>query len=189
MKSLDKQERSPDQQKADSEIEDFATIDTANPNGDDTTAGIISCFGNNYLAPNGEACDVSATLSTGVEISQDGNSIGGSPDASVNLGIAYTINVSSGLDLTLASNYYWQDEYYARNFNADRDIVDSWEVWNASARLESTDGNWYADAWIKNILDEDYVTGQYLTSAVSNLFTNQFILDPQTYGVTLGYNW
>lgn len=173
----------------DSEIEDFATIDTANPNGDDTTAGIISCFGNNYLAPNGEACDVSATLSTGVEISQDGNSIGGSPDASVNLGIAYTINVSSGLDLTLASNYYWQDEYYARNFNADRDIVESWEVWNASARLESTDGNWYADAWIKNILDEDYVTGQYLTSAVSNLFTNQFILDPQTYGVTLGYNW
>jgi hypothetical protein len=33
------------------------------------------------------------------------------------------------------------------------------------------------------------VTGQYLTSSVSSLFTNQFILDPQTYGGTVGYRW
>jgi len=172
----------------DSEIDDFATVDTSNPNGLNTTEGVCSQNGNNYLNPNGEPCSTPG-LSTGVEISQDGNSIGGSPDASVNLGIAYTFNLSNAMDLTLQSNYYWQDEYYARNFYSEIDVVDEWGVWNASARLESTDGSWYVDGWIKNILDDDYVTGQYLTSAVSSLFTNQFILDPQTYGMTLGYNW
>lgn len=57
-------------------------------------------------------------------------------------------------------------------------------MWNASARLSGE--NWYAEAWIKNIEDEDNITGSYLSTSVTNLFTNQFILDPQTYGITLG---
>jgi len=88
------------------------------------------------------------------------------------------------MDLTLATNYYWQDDYYTSNFNTLNSLVEDWSMWNASARLSGE--SWYAEAWIKNIEDEENVTGSYLTSTVSSLFTNPFILDPQTYGITLG---
>lgn len=180
----------------DTEIQDFSTVDTANPNASTdpalATQGVISVNGINFLTtypadgnceqPPGNPC-------AGIPVSLDGNSIGGSPEFSYNLGLAYTLPMSNGMDMVFSTNYYWQDEYYANNFNNDQGLVDEWEVWNGSVRLNGGDGQWYVEGWVKNILDEDYVTGQYLTSSVSSLFTNQFILDPQTYGLTFGYNW
>lgn len=174
----------------DTDIDDFSTYDTSNPNAQGTNEGIISCNGVNWLSDNPADCADTSGLSSGIPIDQDGNNIQGSPEYSYNLGAAYTFfNLGGVGDLTVSTNYYWQDEFYARNFNSDSDLVEEWEVWNASARLQSSDDTWYAEAWIKNILDDDYVTGQYLTSSVSSLFTNQFILDPQTYGATVGYRW
>jgi iron complex outermembrane receptor protein len=173
----------------DTDIDGFSTFDTADPNGMGTTEGVISCQGNNFLSDNPADCADTSQLSQGVPISQDGNNIQGSPEYSYNVGAAYTFDLSSAMYLTVSTNYYWQDEFYSRNFNAKADLVDEWEVWNASARLQSTDDTWYAEAWIKNINDDDFVTGSYLTSPVSSLFTNQFILDPQTYGGTVGYRW
>ena len=173
----------------DTEIDGFSTFDTADPNGMGTTAGVISCLGNNFLSDNPADCADTSVLSQGVPIDQDGNRIAGSPEYSYNIGAAYTFFLGDIGDLTLSTNYYWQDEYYTRNFNATADLVDEWEVWNASARLQSADDTWYAEAWIKNIMDDEFVTGSYLTSPVSSLFTNQFILDPQTYGATVGYRW
>ena len=42
---------------------------------------------------------------------------------------------------------------------------------------------------IKNINDDDFVTGQYTATQVQGLFQNRFFLDPQTYGLTFGYNF
>ena len=56
------------------------------------------------------------------------------------------------MDLTLSTNYYWQDEFYASNFNNISNLVDDWSMWNASARLAGE--QWYIEAWIKNIEDE-----------------------------------
>jgi len=78
---------------------------------------------------------------------------------------------------------------YSRNENEKKDISPEWEVWNASARYEDVDGKWYTDVWVKNILDDDYITGMYSTAQVSSLFTNQFLLDPRTYGITVGYRF
>ena len=117
---------------------------------------------------------------------QKGNQIAGSPELNYNIGLAYTMPMGE-MDLTLSTNYYWQDEFYASNFNNISNLVDDWSMWNASARLAGEE--WYIEAWIKNIEDNDNVTGHYLTSSVSALFTNQFILDPQTYGLSLGYQW
>ena len=117
---------------------------------------------------------------------QKGNQIAGSPELNYNIGLAYTMPIGE-MDLTLSTNYYWQDEFYASNFNNISNLVDDWSMWNASARLAGE--QWYIEAWIKNIEDNDNVTGHYLTSSVSALFTNQFVLDPQTYGLSLGYQW
>jgi outer membrane receptor protein involved in Fe transport len=94
-----------------------------------------------------------------------------------------------GNPLTISTNYYWQDDMYSRNENEEKDISPSWEVWNASARYEDVDGKWYTDVWVKNILDDDYITGMYTAAQVSSLFTNQFLLDPRTYGITVGYRF
>jgi hypothetical protein len=87
-------------------------------------------------------------------------------------------------------DYYWQDDMWGRNFNRDPvDKIDSWDVWNAEVKLTSADKLWYVKAWIKNIEDEDNITGHYLSSASSGLFTNVFLLQPRTYGVGFGLNF
>lgn len=182
----------------DTEIGEFYTVDTANPNGSADPSGwyddIISINGVMFIAPGGNPaaadysrCEVAPpNPCPGYVQSLEGNQIAGSPELSYNLGLAYSIPLGSTV-LTLATNYYWQDDMYSSNFNQVSTLMPDWSMWNASARLLGD--NWYVEAWIKNIEDNDNVSGQYLESQVSGLFTNQFILDPQTYGLTLGYNW
>ena len=179
------------------EIDEFSDYDTSNISGDYSTAFLFDCLGDNYLfTPTGAApvgqCAVLAgsgldTIpgSTGVVQNLTGNEYPGSPSASFNIGVSYTFGLTD-MDLIVSTNYYWQDSYYVRIFNDPVDQVEEWDVWNGSARLQSRNDSWYVEAWIKNILDEDYVTGSYLTDMTSGSFRNLFLLDPQTAGVTLG---
>jgi outer membrane receptor protein involved in Fe transport len=179
-----------------SEILDYQVYDTTDPNAKGTTEGLVSVLGNNYLvgiAP--EDCEAGAITSgaaaglcPGIPKDQSGNSLANTPETSINIGLSYLTELG-GHPLTLSTNYYWQDDMYSRNENEKKDISPSWEVWNASARYEDSDGKWYADVWVKNILDDDYITGMYSTAQVSSLFTNQFLLDPRTYGLTVGYRF
>jgi outer membrane receptor protein involved in Fe transport len=170
----------------DTEIKNFEDYDTADPKGDGSTDGFISCNANLFLATSPNGCG--AGRIPGVLQSFKGNQLSQSPEFSFNVGARYRVPMG-GLGLTVATNFYWQDSFYVRNNNALHDKVDSWDVWNARARLSPNDERWYAEAWIKNILDNDYVVQQYLSTQVSGLFTNQFLLDPQTYGLTVGFNW
>ena len=182
----------------DTEIGEFLTVDTANPNASSAAAlaadptvasqGLVSVNGVNFVAaPDYSRCEAAApTPCPGYVQSLKGNQIAGSPELNYNVGLSYNMPLGS-MDLTLSTNYYWQDEYYASNFNNLSNQIDDWSMWNASARLSGE--SWYAEAWIKNIEDNDNVTGHYLTSSVSALFTNQFILDPQTYGLSLGWKF
>ena len=171
----------------DTKIKDFTDYDTADPNGDGSTGGLIRCNASVFLDTSPNGCG--AGRIPGVLISQNGNELGQSPTLSFNVGASYQVDTGAGLILTLATNYYWQDSFYVRNNNAPHDKVGSWDVWNASARLSPSNATWYAEAWIKNITNDDYVVQQYLSTQVSGLFTNQFLLDPQTYGLTVGLNW
>ena len=94
-----------------------------------------------------------------------------------------------GWQLVAATNYYWQDEFYTRVFNAPNDKVDNWEVWNATFTLYSADKTWFAELWGRNLNNDDYVTGQALGDQNVGLATNQFLLEPRTYGLSLGYNF
>jgi len=85
--------------------------------------------------------------------------------------------------------YYYQDEFYARIFNTVNDKIDSWDVWNANARLRGGAQDWYAEAWVRNIQDEDHRTGQFLQDPAVGLYTTYQLLEPRTYGVTLGYQF
>jgi hypothetical protein len=53
----------------------------------------------------------------------------------------------------------------------------------------SNDGRWEARAWIRNIMDEDNVTGKYLTSDTSGFYRNYFLTEPRIYGMSLRYSY
>ena len=127
---------------------------------------------------------------TGIfEKSLDGNELPNAPNFSVNLGVSYAFYLDNGMELVAGTTYYWQDEFYTRIFNTGNDTVDEWDVWNATLTLYSPDRTWFAELWGRNLNDDDHVTGQYLGDQNVGLATNQFLLEPRTYGVTLAYNF
>ena len=179
----------------DAEIGEYDTVDTANPNARGNTEGVTSVNGVNFIVPYTDAsgnlvpvdysrCDQPAPFPcAGYRQSLAGNQIALTPEFNYNLGLIYRSEMG-GMPLFMQTNYYWQDKMYTTNFNTPGTEIEDWSMWNASARVMGN--GWYAEAWVRNILDDDNITGGYLTSSVSSLFTNQFILEPRTYGLTVG---
>ena len=179
----------------DAELGEYNTVDTANPNARFTTEGVTSINGVNFIIPyvdsNGNLvpvdysrCDQPEPFPcAGYRQNLAGNQIALTPEFNYNVGAIYRTEMG-GMPAVMQTNYYWQDKMYTTNFNSPSNQIDDWSMWNANARVMG-DG-WYAEVWVRNILDDDNITGGYLTSSVSSLFTNQFILEPRTYGLTVG---
>ena len=121
--------------------------------------------------------------SDGVLTDLDGKQLPNAPEHTVKLGIAHTWTLTKGATLTGRWDYYWQSESYAREFNSVGDEIDAWSQHNASVIYEN--GNWQVRAWVRNILDDDNVTGKYLTSDTSGFFRNYFLTEPRIFGVSM----
>ena len=63
------------------------------------------------------------------------------------------------------------------------------EITNASLQLNPPDDVWYAQVYAKNIFNENNITGSYLASPTSGLYTGALYGDPRTYGVNLGFKF
>ena len=118
----------------------------------------------------------------GVPVDLDGNSLPNAPDHTLRGGLAYTFPVSGGA-LTTRWDVYWQSSSFAREFNTVGDEIDSWMQHNLSVIYER-DG-WTARFWVRNLADEENVTGKYLTSDTSGFFRNYFVTEPRIYGVSV----
>lgn len=127
----------------------------------------------------------------GITTDISGNAIPGAPETTFNLGAEYTwVNINGGdYELTLRGDYYVQGESFSRVWNTSRDELESWDNINVSLRLANTADNWFVEAFAKNLMDEDVITGAYLTDDSSGLFTNVFLNEPGTFGITLGRSW
>ena len=180
------------------ELGEYDTVDTANPNALGTTQGVTSVNGVNFITPYVDGsgnlvpvdysrCDQPEPFPcAGYRQSLKGNQIALTPEFNYNLGAIYR-TAMGGMPVIMQTNYYWQDKMYTTNFNSPSNEIEDWSMWNANARVMGE--NWYAEAWVRNIMDDDNITGGYLTSSVSSLFTNQFILEPRTFGLTVGMNF
>ena len=128
--------------------------------------------------------------SDGLPVDLGGNRLPNSPEHTLRLGFAYTwpITAIRG-SLTARWDYYWQSDSYAREFNTVGDEIDSWDQHNASLIYESDSGRWTVRAWVRNISDEDNVTGKYLTSDTSGFFRNYFLTEPRLFGASLRFNF
>lgn len=134
--------------------------------------------------------DAWAGTTAGLPVDLDGNSLPNAPEHTIHLGLAYTFQVPAlAGSLTARWDYYWQDDSYGREFNTVGDQIDSWDQHNASLIYESDNGQWTVRAWIRNIGDEDNVTGHYLTSDTSGYFRNYFLTEPRVYGASVRFNF
>jgi len=164
----------------DTELGTLKTFDPTDPNQQGTSDGILSTGNANVLLSCG--CP-------GIDVDINGGDIPNAPEFTVYMAAVYSFGLDNGMNIDLSANYYWQDEFYARVYNTDDDLLDSWDVWNASATLTSADESWYAEAWIRNLTDEENQTGQYTQDAAVGLYRVYQLLEPRTYGLTAGYRF
>ncbi len=139
--------------------------------------GIINNVTNRAASSDGIATDVS------------GNKLPNTPEYQVSFGAQYTLNLTDSWSATPRVDYYYQAESFARIFNGPTDQLDSYSQINASLKIENEQAGVYANLFVKNIQDEDVITDKYLTDASSGLFTNAFLLEPRTWGVSIGKRW
>jgi len=171
----------------DTDMGEGKSVDPANINQLGTTQYITNGPLNNFYT--GPGCPGGTPTCDGLPVNLEGNELPNAPEFSINFGVGYSWPLENGMEVVAATNYYWQDEFYTRVFNSPNDKVDSWEVWNATFTLNSADRSWYVGLWGINLNNDDFVTGQILGDQNVGLATNQFLLEPRTYGLTLGYNF
>ena len=117
----------------------------------------------------------------GVPVDVDGNRLPNAPEHNLRIGVAHTWSLGAGA-LNVRWDWYWQDDSYAREFNTRGDEIESWAQHNATATYER--GNVTVRLWARNVLDDDNVTGKYVTSDTSGFFRNYFVTEPRLYGLS-----
>ena len=127
----------------------------------------------------------------GDAVDLDGNDLPGTPDTTLSFGAEYTWEAlgNSDWDLRVRGDYYYQASAYSRVWNTGRDQLDSWDNINLSLGLYNDANGLSIEVFGKNIADDDVITGAYLTDDSSGLFTNVFLNEPATYGVTVSKSW
>jgi outer membrane receptor protein involved in Fe transport len=126
---------------------------------------------------------------SGAFVNLSGNRLQNTPNFTISVGAQYTFEVGGGYTLVPRADYYWQSDMFGRIFNAPSDKISSWGVGDAQVTLNAPESTWYITGWIKNFTNSTNVTGEYLSSSTSGLYTNAFLGDPRTYGLTAGVHF
>lgn len=159
----------------DMEIDDFESADEGDPNG-------IAPGTTPALDENG---DIRYT-DRGLLIKDlDGNTLRNAPEYSANLGAQYSHDFDGGYELSGRMDYFWQDDYYANEFNKPSDKLDGWEQLNFQLTLRDVAAGWLVRAYVKNALDNDDVTRLNQDGATVGRSRNASVLEPRTYGIEL----
>ncbi|MEM9256618.1 MAG: TonB-dependent receptor [Pseudomonadota bacterium] len=169
------------------DLGNYLTFDPADPNQMGTVEGITSQGNTNLLTS--PDCPGGGPTCPGIDVNVNGNEMPNAPEFSAYIAATYTHFFENNMRLDVSASYYWQDEFYTRIFNTEDDLLDAWDVWNASTTLFAADDSWYAEAWVRNLTDEDNWTGQYLQGAAVGLFRTIQLMEPRTYGLTVGYSF
>ena len=143
---------------------------------------LLNAFGYSRTDPRVGSGDESG----GATVSLAGNKLQNTPPVTISIGAQYTFKMDGGYTLVPRADFYWQDHMWGRIFNDPSDAIKAWEVTNAQITLNAPNNVWYVQGFIKNVFDENNITGEYLTSATSGLYTNAFLGDPRTYGARIG---
>jgi outer membrane receptor protein involved in Fe transport len=148
------------------EIGDFVTVDSANP-----------------------AQSLTKTTPV-VPVNLDGNELPYSPPFSVKFALQYTQPLATtGWDAMFRLDTYYQDQYYAREFNTPNDTIDSWSVTDLQVRFMEPGEQFSIQLYVKNLTDEDNITNSIVEGAEVGRYRNVRILDPMTWGAALEFRF
>ena len=114
-----------------------------------------------------------------------GNALPNSPEWTVSLGAQYTWDLPGGWSATPRVDFYYQAESFARIYNRVNDQLEAYTNTNLSVTFEKPEWQVTAQLYVRNVTDETVITDKYLTDDSSGLYTNIFLTEPRTYGVSL----
>ncbi|MFC3070571.1 TonB-dependent receptor [Phenylobacterium soli] len=121
----------------------------------------------------------------GIPAKIGGNELPNSPHWTASVGAQYTWELPGGWTATPRADFYYQDKSFARIFNAVNDRLDSYTNTNLSFVVDNPQLGWNVQLFVKNLEDKTVVTDQYQTDDTSGLFTNIFLTEPRTYGISV----
>ena len=128
------------------------------------------------------------------------------PEWSLNIGLEpWIFKFGQGATLTPRINFHYEDESFMLPFNNPQNKVDSWTRTDIRLIYESGNDRWQAQAWVKNLEDEDDIWAAQFTTP-NNLLTPPnavgqppgpgreelllgSLMPSRTYGVSLGYKF
>jgi outer membrane receptor protein involved in Fe transport len=119
----------------------------------------------------------------GIEQSQEGNRLLGSPEFKIAGGVQYEMPFGANHVLTPRVDAYYQSDFYSNNFNTQQDLIDGYAYLNAQITFAPTDGNWSMRFFMQNLTNSDALTGAYDSGETSGNFQNLYLLEPRRWGV------
>ncbi|MEO0550427.1 MAG: TonB-dependent receptor [Pseudomonadota bacterium] len=125
----------------------------------------------------------------GIPVDVSGNELPLSPNLTLSIGAEYTWDLTDVWDVSVRGDIYHRGETYSRIFNLEADRIDGFENANVAVQLTNSDAALEIELFVKNLLEDDQITNQYLTDASSGLFTNVFLLEPRQFGIRLSKDW
>jgi iron complex outermembrane receptor protein len=113
-----------------------------------------------------------------------GNELNKSPKWTVTLGYQHEWSLGERGDITAGMLAYYMDDHYLRFQNDSLSQQDSYTKLDLNLTYHSPRGNWFVEAYGKNVTDEDVMVSTTVTSGATGGFAA-----PRTYGVRAGMNW
>ena len=143
-----------------------------------------------YVPPGGFDPNTVPNQGRGVSKQLGGNELPNAPDFTATLSTDYTLPLANEWLLTFHGDAHWQSDSWWRVFNDhEYNRLDEFYTINLAAILENDDAGWRVMAYVKNVLDNDALTGAFLNSDDSGLTTNVFLVEPRLYGLRVTKNW
>jgi len=124
-----------------------------------------------------------------------GNKLSFSPEWSAYVGLQYDWELGNLGTFSARGDYSWTDEQFSNAFNrttansgleGDGDFIPSYYQINARLYWISTDANWRADLYAKNLTDEANLSSSTVLTGAETVGT---YLAPRTYGLRLAYSF
>lgn len=128
-------------------------------------------------------------LSSASLVDIKGNTLPYAPEKSVQFGIQYSHEIFDNWEMTYQAQTYWQDNFYARVYNTATDEIDSWSQTDFTVSLTDNYGKWEFQAFVKNVSDNDSMTGLTAENRLAARFRLPTILDPRQVGIRVQYRF
>jgi outer membrane receptor protein involved in Fe transport len=119
-----------------------------------------------------------------------GNELPNAPNWTATITTDYTVPLAGDWLMNLHTDVHWQSESWWRIFNDhEYSKLEDFYLVNLAAIFTNEEAGWNVMAYVKNVLDEDALTGAFLLSDDTALVTNAFLTEPRLYGLRVTKAW